>query len=167
MANQLRTDLIKWSDDPQRKALILRGEGESGKIRSVSKLALETNRVLITVDLADPDNARICKENSPKEMVAALSSATGKEITGKRSILFLHGIENCPELLPELKNINKEIPDLPLIVTGSGIDSLIRKYEADLPAGRVTTLFYKAFSFGDLIKEITPGSDMRGYGNRK
>lgn len=161
MSRRFTIELIKWSDDPKRKTLILCGEGQSGKIRAVRKLASETNRELIIIDLANPEFSRICKENAPKEMTAALASAAGKEISGNRSILYLDSLEKCPELIPELKNIHMENPELPLIVTGNGIDNLLKKYEADLPAGRFTYLLYTPFSLNDIIREITPGSGYR------
>jgi hypothetical protein len=160
MANNIMANLLRWIDDPRRKTLIVLGGWNFLKNRLIRRLAPGSNRVLAEVDLSKSGSAALFEGDDPAEMISRLEKALGKEIDPDRSILFLNGMKNCPELLGKIKYIAQSFPKLPLVVNGSGLESHIKTYEKELPDKGVAYMRYSPYSFNEFLGDVSQSRTM-------
>lgn len=150
MSGNIKMDLLRWIDDPRRKTLILLGEWGFLKNRLIRRLAHGSNRVIVEADLSKDGASALFEGEDAAEMVKRLEKFTGKEITADRSLLYLKESQKCPELIEKLKFFSKDLPKLPIIVTGSHLDSLVK----GLSDKEVTYLRYSPYSLNEFQGDI-------------
>ena len=160
MARDIRANLLRWIDDPRRKTLIVLGGWNFLKNRLIRRLAPGSNRVLAEVDLSKPGSAALFDGDDPAVMLSRMEKTLGKEIDPDRTLLFLNGMKNCPELLGKIKYIAEGFPKLPLVVNGSGLESHIKKYEAELPQKGVAYMRYSPYSFNEFLGDVSHSRTM-------
>jgi len=77
-----------------------------------------------------------------------------KTIDPKQSLLFLDEIQTVPELLAKLRWFAEEIPELPIIATGSLLDFILEEHEFSMPVGRIQYLHLEPMSFEEFLLAI-------------
>src|SRR5688572_6280966 len=112
--------LLTWLNGYQRKPLVMRGARQTGKTWLVRQLANEANRRLVELNFErKPDYASLFESNNPKEILMNLSGLLDQEIDPAQAILFLDEIQAAPHLLAKLRWFAEDLPELPVIATGS------------------------------------------------
>ena len=145
--------LNAWINKKNRKTLIVRGARQVGKSTLISQFADENNLILHEVNLekhqylndvfASLDIMKIlseiqyiCKKGSPK--------AAG-------SLIFFDEIQATPRALSALRYFYEELPEIPVIATGSLLEFTLSKHNFSMPVGRVEYMFMGPVTFSEFL----------------
>jgi len=155
--------LIEWIKSNDRKPLVIRGARQVGKTWIIRELARSQNRQLIEINFEKrPDIQTLFDSNNPSEILANIATLTGKSIKPSKSILFLDEIQAVPHLLAKLRWFAEDMPELPVIVTGSLLDFALAEYEFSMPVGRIGYLYLEPLSFEEFL-DATENHTLRDY----
>jgi len=144
--------LDKWSRDPDRKPLILRGARQTGKSSSVRAFG-ERFSLFLEVDLerhSDLALVRAC--SSPTELLEALRARQNVSRLPDRSLLFLDEIQESPDAIQWLRFFKEEHPELFVIGAGSLLELRLEERGFSFPVGRVTFRTLHPFSFLEFVR---------------
>ncbi len=145
-------DLEKWFSTDPRKPLVIRGARQVGKTWLVRHFAELKGLTLIEINLEQQRGiAEYFESNKPHEIVRELSAHFGIVIQPETSLLFLDEIQAVPELYAKLRWFFEEMPELPVIATGSLLEFALRSKKMSMPVGRVSYLFLEPFSFIEFL----------------
>ncbi len=148
-----------WTNEEDRKPLIIRGARQVGKtfvVRQYGKRFSEqmyfNNFIEINFE-SQPEIKVIFEKNlDPKRIIIELSLVLGKTITPRNTLLFFDEIQQAPNALAALRYFYEEMPELRVIAAGSLLDFAIDK--GGIPVGRVTSLYMHPMSFYEFLLAI-------------
>lgn len=147
--------LIDWLNSSVRKPLIIRGARQVGKTWIIRDLANSQQRRLIELNFEKrPNLESLFSSNDPKEIIINIAASTGSKIEPSKAILFLDEIQAAPNLLEKLRWFAEEMPELPVIATGSLLDFTLAKHEFSMPVGRISYMYLEPFSFEEFLDAI-------------
>jgi len=155
--------LVHWLNSNARKPLIIRGARQVGKTWLIRDLADSQGRRLIELNFEKrPDLESLFSSNDPKEIIINIAASTGSKIEPSKAILFLDEIQAAPHLLEKLRWFAEDMPELPVIATGSLLDFTLAKHEFSMPVGRVGYLYLEPLSFEEFLGAIGQ-HELRAY----
>lgn len=147
--------LIKWLHSKERKPLVIRGARQVGKTWIIRELAQSEQRQLIELNFEKrPEIQTLFESNDPTEIIANITAFVGKTIKPSESILFLDEIQVAPQLLAKLRWFAEDMPELPVIVTGSLLDFALTENPFSMPVGRISYLYLEPLSFEEFLEAI-------------
>lgn len=153
MKRKILKDLSEWLKNKHRKPLVLRGARQVGKTWLVRELARKEKIPLIEVNLEkNPEYADLFREKSPEKVLISLEKIIAKRIDRNNSLLFLDEIQKSPWILSHLRWFYEDLPELPVIVTGSLLDFSLKNHTFSMPVGRITYLFLEPMSFKEFLE---------------
>lgn len=153
MKRSIDAYLLDWVNAANRKPLILRGARQVGKTWVVRKLAEESQRELIELNFEKtPAFVDFFSDNNPRNTLMFLKSFFKKEFVPNQCLLFLDEIQGAPELLAKLRWFAEEMPELPVVATGSLLDFCLHEYAHSMPVGRVTYAYLEPLSFEEFLQ---------------
>jgi predicted AAA+ superfamily ATPase len=153
MERSITADLERWIAAPRRKPLVLRGARQVGKTWLVRDLASRTRRELLEVNFErDPRLARLFGASDPREILADLSLALGRNIIIERSLLFLDEIQAAGEVLARLRWFAEELPLLPVVAAGSLLEFALADHSFSIPVGRIAFLHIEPMGFDEYLR---------------
>jgi predicted AAA+ superfamily ATPase len=153
MRSKLKS-LDSWINKKKRKPLVIRGARQVGKSTLVSQFAEKNGLTIHEINLEkhrdlDPLFASlditkilseiqyICKKGSPKS---------------DKSLIFLDEIQAVPGALAALRYFYEELPDVPVIATGSLIEFALSKHSFSMPVGRIEYMFMNPMTFSEFLQ---------------
>lgn len=120
MQRKINTQLKQWKDSENRKPLMVMGPRQVGKTYSVMEFAKENfpNYVMFNFQ-ESPELHRIFDGDlSPRNLLSELSAYAHETITDETLIVF-DEIQECGRAVTSLKYFCEELPEQPVITTGS------------------------------------------------
>lgn len=140
MRRHVTEDLLRWSDSPRRKPLVVRGARQVGKTWAVSDFGRERFAAVHTVDLERRrDLHRVFDGDlDPRRILRELEVLLGRRIDTGADLLFIDEIQACPRALVALRYFFEDLPDLHVVAAGSLLEFAVG--ELSFPVGRVQFL---------------------------
>ena len=97
-------ELLAWLTARDRRPIVLRGARQVGKTWLVRDLARRAARDLVELNFErDPRHARVFSANDPAQILGELSLTIGRDVSARRSLLFLDEIQAAGEVLAKLR----------------------------------------------------------------
>lgn len=155
--------LVHWLNSSVRKPLIVRGARQVGKTWLIRDLANSQERRLIELNFEKrPDLQSLFSSNDPKEIIINIAASTGSKVEPSKAILFLDEIQAAPHLLEKLRWFAEDMPELPVIATGSLLDFTLAKHKFSMPVGRIGYLYLEPLSFEEFLTAVRQ-HELRAY----
>jgi len=145
-------DLSSWLISEHRKPLVIRGARQTGKTWLAKALA-ETHG-LIVVELnfeKKPRLADLFASNDPQSILFNLSTSLDLQIDPHKSLLLLDEIQAAPEMLAKLRWFAEDMPQLPVIATGSLLEFVLEEHTFSMPVGRINYMHLEPMSFAEFL----------------
>jgi len=141
-----------WLVSPQRKPLIIRGARQVGKTWLVRHLAASSKRQLIELNFEkQPQLASLFTTNDINQILVNLSVVVNEKIDPQKCLLFLDEIQAAPEVLSKLRWFSEDLPQLPIIATGSLLEFVLESHTFSMPVGRITYMHLEPLSFEEFL----------------
>lgn len=149
----LYNSLQDWLKSADRKPLVLRGARQVGKTWLIRTLAEQNQKKLIELNFErQPSLISLFNSNDPKQMIKNISALfSGEPIDLDHSLLFLDEIQAAPELLAKLRWFAEEMPELPVVATGSLLEFVLKDHSFSMPVGRIQYQHLEPFSFEEFL----------------
>lgn len=145
--------LNKWLKSVRRKPLVIRGARQVGKTWIVRHLAKSQNLKLIEFNFEKtPNLAGLFESNNPRDIIERIEERFSQKIDPTESLLFLDEIQAKPELFKKLRWFYEDMPELPVIATGSLLEFILGSYEESVPVGRVSYAYLEPLSFLEFLE---------------
>lgn len=151
---QLIEELQKWSEQDNRKPLVLRGARQVGKTTLVDEFGKQYD-VYLKLNLEHSTDAVIfTRSDDVKEIFQYICLQKKVKVNEKkRTLLFIDEIQNEPRAVGLLRYFYEELPWLHIIAAGSRLQTLI-KQRISFPVGRVEHLSLRPCSFLEYLNAI-------------
>lgn len=145
--------LKKWLVSPRRKPLVIRGARQVGKTWIVRYLAESQKLKLVEFNFEkNPSYAGLFESNNPHEILERIEERFSQKIDPSTSLLFLDEIQTKPELFQKLRWFYEDMPELPLIATGSLLEFMLGSHDMSVPVGRVSYAYLEPLSFIEFLQ---------------
>ncbi|WP_194848295.1 ATP-binding protein [Candidatus Neptunochlamydia vexilliferae] len=150
MKNLVYQRLKEWSEEMDRKPLILRGARQVGKSYAVQKLG-ESFDNFIEVDFEFSQNfLPIFEEDlDPQRIVQQISVLAKQKIIPGKTLLFFDEIQFCPRAITSLRYFYEKMPKLHVIAAGSLLE--FAHELVGIPVGRVQSLYVHPMTFFEYL----------------
>ncbi len=149
--------LRRWSREPDRKPLILRGARQTGKTAAVRQLG-KSFELFIELNLERFEDLALVRDcRSADELLAALSSRHNLAVFPPRTLLFLDEIQESPEAVSWLRFLREDHPDLHVIAAGSLLEVRLHERGFSFPVGRATFRLLRPFTLFELLAATDRG----------
>lgn len=147
--------LKNWIVSPRRKPLVIRGARQVGKTWIVRHLAESQKLKLIEFNFEkNPNFSGLFESNDPKEILKRIEERFSQKIDPAKSLLFLDEIQTKPELFQKLRWFYEDMPELPVIATGSLLEFVLGAHEMSVPVGRVSYAYLEPLSFIEFLQAL-------------
>ena len=156
-------DLQQWSDDVNRKPLLLRGARQVGKTSAVRNLGLRFE-YYVELDLNDKTefHSLFEKSLSPQQICEQLSLIINIPIIAGKTLVFLDEIQTCPDAINKLRYFYEQYPELHLIAAGSLLEFALENLSS-FGVGRIRSMFMYPFSFEEFLMALDEENLIAAY----
>jgi len=150
---QAVVDISQWYHQPGRKPLVIRGARQVGKTTAVRLAAQELGVPIIEINLErHPELEAYFKHYRLEDLLYSISLITGQELDiEKRPILFLDEAQATPSAYGCLRYFYEDMPELPVILTGSLLDQTLHNTRVSIPVGRIESYFMGPLTFTEFL----------------
>lgn len=156
MKRLIFNQLEQWSEEKDRKPLILRGARQVGKTYAVNHFGhlWSAKGNYHYVDLkSEKDLHSIFKEtNDPKKIIDLISLKKNIRVDCNRDLIFFDEIQECPGAISSLKYFEEKLKQLAVIAAGSHLG--LAKQEDSFPVGKVNFLSMFPMTFAEFLAVI-------------
>jgi uncharacterized protein len=158
---KMTTELQKWSENPARKPLVLRGARQVGKTTAVQMFATRFE-TFIHLNLEQAaDRAIFSGEASLSQVIDAMYFLKGiPRNPGHRTLIFIDEIQKSPEAVAMLRYFHEDAPGLFVIAAGSLLETMLDT-RISFPVGRVEFLLLHPFSFEEFLTALGDEAALR------
>lgn len=143
--------LLKWKEDKDRKALLLRGARQVGKTYAIRKLGKQFDYFLEVNFEENPEiHSLFQKSLNPDEIIEKLSIYYEIPIRPGETLIFFDEIQACPNALKSLRFFFEKAPQIHLAAAGSLLEFALE----DIPSfgvGRISPLFMYPMTFIEFL----------------
>ena len=141
----------KWINGTKRKPLLLRGARQTGKTSAV-RLFAGSMPGYLEVNLEAPGEKAVFERMLPvRDLVSALRLSRGITAPLQESLLFLDEIQMSPSAIRYLRFLQEEVPELPVIASGSLLEVYLSRSGMEFPVGRVEHSFMYPVTFKEYL----------------
>lgn len=152
MERTIKSDLLVWKDQPNRKPLLIRGARQVGKSYVIEQFGKECFENLVVVNFEFmPSFIESFRNLDPTKIVKSIELISGEKITVGKTLLFLDEIQQCPAAILALRYFKEKLSGLHVIGAGSFLEFVINDHQYQEPVGRVQSLYLKPCSFREFI----------------
>jgi len=146
-------EIIQWYHRKERKPLVIRGARQVGKTTAVRLASARLPADLIEINLErHPELDSLFRGYKLDELLFNVALIAGREIkTDGSSILFLDEAQATPAAYSCLRYFYEELPGLPVILTGSLLDQVLRDDKLATPVGRVEHCYMGPLGFEEFL----------------
>jgi len=146
--------LKKWSDDPNRKPLILRGARQVGKTSVVNEFGQTFSQYIYLNLETKVDKVAFKTSLDIHRLVQSIFLIYGKQITEKaNTLIFIDEIQEYPEAINMLRYFYEAYPEIRVIAAGSLLETIFNNGRS-FPVGRVDYMVMRPFSFPEFLNAI-------------
>jgi len=158
-------DLLAWSQESDRKPLLLRGARQVGKSSAVKHLA-KSFKYFMEVDLEEQKEVHKFFEQSlsPQEICEQLSFFFKIPVIPGETLLFFDEIQGCLPALSKLRYFYEKYPELHLIAAGSLLEFAMEEMPS-FGVGRIRSFFMFPFSFEEFLYAMGDDLLVKAYRN--
>lgn len=154
---RLITDkLIKWSQNSERKPLLLQGARQVGKTYILKKIGKKIAKKVHYLNFEDKYLHSIFSDgafNSAK-ILFHIEANLNKAIDRKNDLIIFDEIQDCPNAISSLKYFHENYPSLKIACAGSHIG--IERGKQAFPVGKVNFLTMYPMTFREFLNESNP-----------
>ena len=141
----------KWIRSTGRKPLLLRGARQTGKTSAVRLFAGDIPGYL-EVNLEAPGERTVFERKLPvRDLVSALRLSKGVTASLEESLLFIDEIQTSSSAIGYLRYLHEEVPELPVIASGSLLEVHLSRTGMEFPVGRVEHCFMYPVTFKEYL----------------
>lgn len=145
-------DLSSWLTAEHRKPMVIRGARQVGKTWMARTLAEAHEMTLIELNFEkQPKLINLFSSNDPETILFNLSTSLDITIDPLKSLLLLDEIQAAPEILAKLRWFAEDMPQLPVIATGSLLEFVLEDHTFSMPVGRINYLHLEPMSFEEFL----------------
>jgi len=158
-------ELLVWSQEEDRKPLLLRGARQVGKSSAVKQLA-KSFKYFVEIDFDNQKHVHTFFEQSfsPQEICEQLSFVYRIPIIPGETLLFFDEIQSCLPALSKLRYFYEQYSELHLIAAGSLLEFAMEEIPS-FGVGRIRSLFMFPFSFEEFLFAVGDGMLVDAYRN--
>ena len=128
MKRDLSKYLESWKNSPNRMPLMLRGARQVGKSWLIKEFGKTFPNFVELNFEKDVRLKRIFEENlGPQALLPRLNAFAPQKIDPATTLLFFDEIQECPNAIKALRYFKEEMPELPVIATGSLLEFELEK----------------------------------------
>ncbi|HUB60383.1 MAG TPA: AAA family ATPase, partial [Puia sp.] len=152
---------MKWSKDPYRKPLVLRGARQVGKTTAVAAFA-KNFKQYIYLNLENPaDRDAFILTKGIQALVESIFISKGKDTQhGGDTLVFIDEIQQVPGALNMLRYFYEEYPQIKVIAAGSLLETILNK-NTQVPVGRIDYRVMRPVSFPEFLGAIDKKQALR------
>jgi len=144
--------LIEWKTRESRKPVVIRGARQVGKSYLVRMLAdAEFSNVLEVNFEQTPGLASLFASKSAKTIISQLEARFDASIVPGETLLFLDEIQAVPDVLPALRYLYEEMPELHVACAGSLLEFVLAEHSFSMPVGRIEYLHLGPMQFEEFL----------------
>ena len=149
--------LRRWLSAPRRKPLVLRGARQVGKTTLVRQFAAASGLGLCEVNLERHRYLdRVFESLDTGRILRELEALGGVRLND--AILFLDEVQATPHVLPALRYLYEDRPDLPVAAAGSLLEFTLADHGFSMPVGRIQYLHLGPMTFGEFLATADPAA---------
>lgn len=154
MKRNIEKHLLDWKNNPERRALLVRGARQVGKTYSIRQLG-KTFRHFIEVNFEENPQVRVFFKDSldPARLCEKLAAYFSVPITDGETLLFFDEIQSCPEALGSLRFFYEKRPALHVVGAGSLLEFVLEEIPS-LGVGRLSSLFMYPLTFDEYLSAM-------------
>jgi predicted AAA+ superfamily ATPase len=146
--------LKTWVSQTKRKPIMLRGARQVGKSTLIRQLGADFGN-LVEINLEKrPDLAAPLLDPSPAQRLKRLEALLETKIIPGQTLLFLDEVQATPPIIPQLRYLYEDHPDLHVIAAGSLLDFVLSEAEFSMPVGRIDYLHLGPMCFEDFLRAL-------------
>lgn len=154
MKRKIYNDLLNWSQNKaNRKPLMILGVRQCGKTYIIDKFCKENYKNYIYINLLE-DNKIVELYNSnysSHEKYQRLKMILQYDIEEENTVLFIDEIQECENLISELKYFCEVHNNINIICAGSLLGIKIKNMSSPFPVGKVKTLHLYPMDFEEFL----------------
>lgn len=156
MKRKIYNDLIKWKNTVEFKPLIVLGVRQCGKTYIIDEFCQNEYKNYKKINLLnDTEVINLYRTNeSSEKKYNDLKMLLDFDFDKEDSILFIDEIQECEELISELKFFNEKHNNVRIICAGSLLGVKLAKLKKSFPVGKVTRLFMYPMDFEEFLMAI-------------
>ena len=160
MKRKIYDDLLKWKGNKNFKPLIVLGVRQCGKTYIIDEFCKNEFKNYKKINLfEDTDVIELYKSNkNSKQKYNDLKLLIDFDFEKEDSILFIDEIQQCEELISELKYFNENHSNVRIICAGSLLGVKLARLKKPFPVGKVNRLYLYPMDFEEFI--MAQGEDM-------
>lgn len=146
-------DIKAWHHRKKRNPLVIRGARQVGKTTAVRLAAEQLNVKVIEINLErniylEP----LFHRYKTEELLFNFSLLSGETIDPKSNIiLFLDEAQATPSAYSCLRYFAEDMPNLPVILTGSLLDQVLGDDRLPVPVGRIEPYYMGPLTFDEFL----------------
>lgn len=154
MKRKIYNDLLKWKETKNFKPLIVLGVRQCGKTYIVDEFCKKEYKKYKRINLFDNEEViNLYKSNKNSlEKYNQLKLLLDFDFDEENSILFIDEIQECEELISELKYFNEEHPNVRIICAGSLLGVKLARLKKPFPVGKVSRLYLYPMDFEEFLE---------------
>lgn len=142
-------------EDDRPEAASYPGARQTGKTTAVRLFAEQNGLDLIELNMEKTwFFSAAAASNDPRALVTAIEFELNRAIDPEHSLLFFDEIQAEPRIIGILRYFYEEIPELPVIATGSLLEFALAEPVFSLPVGRVELYHMGPFSFEEFLSAL-------------
>ena len=169
MKRRIEKQLLEWKSSPQRKPLLILGARQVGKTYSAEQFGKQYFKHSLTVNF-QTDLQRLTRifeqDLKPTRIIRELGLLYETEIDSHNTLLLLDEIQLCQPAITCLKYFAEQLPELPIIATGSLFGITVHRQEQfSFPVGKVDILHLFPMDFEEFLWSL--GKDAWAAGIRE
>ena len=160
MKRKIYNDLLKWKDNKNFKPLIVLGVRQCGKTYIIEEFCKKEFKNYKKINLFENTEViELYKSNkNSKEKYNDLKLLIDFDFEKEDSIMLIDEIQQCEELISELKYFNENHSNVRIICAGSLLGVKLARLKKPFPVGKVNRLYLYPMDFEEFLMAF--GEDM-------
>lgn len=173
MKRKIYNDLLKWKKEKNFKPLMVLGVRQCGKTYIVDEFCKNEYKNYKRINLFDNEEIiTLYRSNKTSlEKYNQLKLLLDFDFEQEDSVLFIDEIQECEELISELKYFNEEHPTVRIICAGSLLGVKLARLQKPFPVGKITRLYLYPMDFEEFLeaynKELLIDAIKQSFNNNK
>ncbi len=153
MKRKIYNDLLKWKEKKEFKPLIILGVRQCGKSYIINEFCKNEFKHYKEINLfRDTKVIDLYQSNDDSEKkYQDLKLLLNFDFDMEDSVLFIDEIQECEELISELKYFNEKHSNVRIICAGSLLGVKLAKLSKSFPVGKVSRLYMYPMDFEEFL----------------
>lgn len=153
--------LDQWRHNNDRKPLIVRGARQVGKTSAVLLFGKRHFDHVVHMNFEKTEHSRLFPVGTTRaDLEKIVPLAFGQPIVPGKTLLFLDEIQEAPYMLPVLRFLYEERPDVHVIAAGSLLEVRLKEEALPFPVGRVEYAYLRPLDFFEFLSAIDEQSSL-------